>query len=66
MNGRPRMMCEQGARSHLTSCHAWGAPKSSALSANLHWSSAWNVALCEGFRMPAHDDGATHSGAGVE
>src|SRR6266702_359522 len=20
---------------------------------------------CEGFRMPAHDDGATHSGAGV-
>jgi hypothetical protein len=21
--------------------------------------------LCEGFRMPAHDDGATHSGAGV-
>ena len=21
--------------------------------------------FCEGFRMPAHDDGATHSGAGV-
>src|ERR1700694_121911 len=20
------MMCEKGARSHLTSCHAWGAP----------------------------------------
>src|SRR3979490_2681130 len=23
------------------------------------------VRKCEGFRMPAHDDGATHSGAGV-
>src|SRR6266704_3711487 len=23
------------------------------------------VRVCEGFRMPAHDDGATHSGAGV-
>jgi len=21
--------------------------------------------VCEGFRMPAHDDGAAHSGAGV-
>ena len=24
-----------------------------------------DVAYCEGFRMPAHDDGVTHSGAGV-
>jgi hypothetical protein len=24
-----------------------------------------HVRCCEGFRMPAHDDGATHSGAGV-
>ena len=24
-----------------------------------------DVGFCEGFRMPAHDDGATHSGAGV-
>src|SRR5215216_7140912 len=24
-----------------------------------------DVRCCEGFRMPAHDDGATHSGAGV-
>ena len=23
------------------------------------------VRFCEGFRMPAHDDGATRSGAGV-
>jgi hypothetical protein len=23
------------------------------------------VRKCEGFRMPAHDDGATHAGAGV-
>src|SRR5258708_38573617 len=24
-----------------------------------------DVRVCEGFRMPAHDDGATHTGAGV-
>jgi hypothetical protein len=45
---------------------AWSVATLPAIKVNSHpFRLLVKVCCCEGFRMPAHDDGATHSGAGV-
>jgi hypothetical protein len=43
----------------------WESPEVKVLRATRQKLYLSSVRLCEGFRMPAHDDGATLSGAGV-